>query len=143
MPSAIPCSLSPLISCNHSSLFSDWRRTVSSKFCGTQVPLVSTEELVLPRHAHCMLPLLRSTDTAYCLALILLGWAESKIHHAAPADIRPTTLLISFCTVQLRTLCAACSLAILSLFTTTGPGTKEFPGFRGSMVFRHVLEGFG
>ena len=31
-PSAIPCSLSPLISPIHSSLFSDWRRTVSSKF---------------------------------------------------------------------------------------------------------------
>ena len=53
MPSAIPFSLSPLISRIHSSLFSDWRRTISSKFFDTQVPLISTEELVLPRHAHC------------------------------------------------------------------------------------------
>ena len=30
-PSAIPCSLSPLISRIHSCLFSDWRHTVSSK----------------------------------------------------------------------------------------------------------------
>ena len=37
-PSAIPSSLSPLISLIHSSLFSDWRRTVSSKFFDTQVP---------------------------------------------------------------------------------------------------------
>ena len=37
-PSAIPCSLSPLISRIHSCLFSDWRRTVSSKFFDTQFP---------------------------------------------------------------------------------------------------------
>ena len=54
-PSAIPCSLSPLISRIHSCLFSDWRRTVSSKFFNTQVPSISTEELVLPRHARCVL----------------------------------------------------------------------------------------
>ena len=33
-----------------STLFSDWRRTVSSKFFDTQVPSISTEKLVLPRH---------------------------------------------------------------------------------------------
>ena len=53
--SAIPCSLSPLISRIHSCLFSDWRPTVSSKFFDTHVPLISTEELVLPRHARCVL----------------------------------------------------------------------------------------
>ena len=50
-PSAIPCSLSPLVSC----IFSDWRHTVSSKFFNTQVPSISTEELVLPRHVRCVL----------------------------------------------------------------------------------------
>ena len=54
-PSAIPCSLSPLISRIHSRLISDWRRTVSSKYFDTQVPSISTEELVLPRHARCVL----------------------------------------------------------------------------------------
>ena len=53
-PSAIFCSLSP-ISRIHSCLISDWRRTASSKFFGTQVPSISTEELVLPRHARCVL----------------------------------------------------------------------------------------
>ena len=48
-----PCSLSPLISCIHSGLFWDWRRTVLSKFFNTQVPSISTEELVLSRHARC------------------------------------------------------------------------------------------
>ena len=54
-PSAIPCSLSPLISRIHFRLISDWRRTVSSKFFDTQVPSISNEELVLPRHARCVL----------------------------------------------------------------------------------------
>ena len=58
-PSAIPCSLYPLISRIHSRLFSDWRRTVSSKYFDTQVSSISTEELVLPRHARCVVSRLR------------------------------------------------------------------------------------
>ena len=46
-PSAIPCSLSPPIYRIQSSLFSDWRRTVLSKFFDTQAPSISTEELVI------------------------------------------------------------------------------------------------
>ena len=57
-PSTIPCSLS-FISRIHFWFFSDWRRTVSSKFFGTQVSSISTEELVLPRHARCVLSRLR------------------------------------------------------------------------------------
>ena len=41
-PSAIPCSLSRLISRIHSYLFSDWRCTVSSKFFDSQAPSIST-----------------------------------------------------------------------------------------------------
>ena len=37
------------------TLFSDWRRAVSSKFFDTQVSSISTEELVLPRRACCVL----------------------------------------------------------------------------------------
>ena len=44
-PSAISCSLSPLLSRIHSRLISDWRRTVSSKFFDKQVPSISSEEL--------------------------------------------------------------------------------------------------
>ena len=58
-PSAIPCSLSLLTSRIHSRLILDWRRTVSSKYIDTQVPSISTEELVLPRHARCVLSRLR------------------------------------------------------------------------------------
>ena len=53
-------------------------------------------------------------------------------------DTRPRTSLISFCTVQLRTFCAAHSLATLCLFMTSGPDLGELPGFWGSMVFRHA-----
>ena len=76
-------------------------------------------------------------DTVFCHALISLELAESKIFPAAPADTRPKTPLISFCTVQLRTLCVARSLAIFCLSTTSGLGHGEFPGFWGLMVFRH------
>ena len=38
-------------SCIHSSHFSDWRRTVSSKFFDTQVPAESNENPVFPRHS--------------------------------------------------------------------------------------------
>ena len=54
-PFAIPCSLSPLISRIHSRLIMNWRHTVSSKFFDTKVISISTEELVLPHHACCVL----------------------------------------------------------------------------------------
>ena len=72
--SAIPCSLSPFISCIHSCLISDWRRTVSSKYLDTQVPSISTEELVLPRHARCVLSRLRCNGHR-----LLLGSYLSRI----------------------------------------------------------------
>ena len=67
-------SLSRIISRIHSRLFSDWRRTVSSKFFDTQVPSYSTEELVLPRHARCVLSRLRCNGHS-----LLLGSYLSRI----------------------------------------------------------------
>ena len=135
MPSAISCSLSPRISRIHSCLFSDWRRTVSSKYFDTQVPSISTEELVLPRHARRVLSRLRCNGHSL---LTSLGLAKLRILRAAPVDTRPRTPLISFCTVQLRTLCVAYSLATLCFSTTSGPDLGELPGFWGSMVFCHA-----
>ena len=77
-------------------------------------------------------------DTAFFSVLISLGLAESRILHAAPVDTRPRTPLISFCTVHLRTLYAAHSLATLCLSTTSGPEPGELPGFWGSMLFRQA-----
>ena len=73
-PSAIPCSLSSLISRIHSSLLSDWRRTVSSNLFDTQVLSISTEELVLLRHARCVLSCLRCNKHS-----LLLGSYLSRI----------------------------------------------------------------
>ena len=70
-PFAIPCSLSSLISRIHCCLFSDWRRTVSSKYFDTQVPSISTEELVLPRHACCVLSRLRCNGHSFLLGSYL------------------------------------------------------------------------
>ena len=67
-----------------------------------------------------------------------LGLAELRILSAVPVDTHPRTPLISFCTVQLWTLCAAYSLATLFLFTTSGPDPGELLGFLGSMVFHHA-----
>ena len=55
VPYAIPCSHFPLVSHIHSSLFSNWRCTALLKFFDTQVPLISTEKLVFPHHARCVL----------------------------------------------------------------------------------------
>ena len=77
-------------------------------------------------------------DTAFFQVLTSLGSAKTRILCAAPVDTRPRTLLISFCTVQLRTLCTAQSLATLCLCTTSGRYPGELPGFWGSMVSHHA-----
>ena len=75
-----------------------------------------------------------ATDTAYCFSRI--GTIENSSCSACGHSSR--TPLISFCTVQLRTLCAAHSLATLCLSRTSGPDPGELPGFWGSMVSRHA-----
>ena len=72
------------------------------------------------------------------LAVSSIRLEESRILAALPADTCPRTPLISFCTVQLRTLCAAHSLAAVCLSTTSPPGPGELRGLCGSMVFRHA-----
>ena len=64
-PSAISCVFSSLISRIHSFLVSDCRRTASSKFFNTQVPSVSSGELVLSCHTVFSL-VCAATDTAFC-----------------------------------------------------------------------------
>ena len=89
MPSVIPCSLSSLISRIHSYLFSGWRRTVSSKFFDTQVSSFSTEELVLPHHAHFVLSRHRSNQHSLLLSSYLCRIGRSKTLPAAPVDTVP------------------------------------------------------
>ena len=99
MPSAIPCSLSPLISRIHSCLFSDWRRTVSSKFFDTQVPSISTKELVLPHHAHCVLSCLRCNGHSLLLGSYLsrIGRIENPSCSACGHLSQDTSHLVLHC----------------------------------------------
>ena len=133
---AISCSLSPLISRIHSPLFSDWKHTVSSKFFGTQVSSISTEELVLLRHICCVLSRLRCNGHSLLLSSYLYRIGRNKNPSCSACGHRPTTPLISFCTVQLRTLCTARFLAIFSL---SDPGPEKLSDFLDHMVFHHAL----
>ena len=69
-------------------VFSDWRRTVSSKFFDTQV---STEELVLPRHARCVLSRFCCNGHSFLLSSSL-RLTESRILNTTPA-VNPGQLL--------------------------------------------------
>ena len=99
VPSAIPCSLSFLTSRIHSRLISDWRRTVSSKFFDTQVPSTSTEELVLPRHARCVLSRLCCNRHSLLLGSYLsrIGRIENPSCSACGHLFQDTSHLILHC----------------------------------------------
>ena len=98
-PSAILCSLFPLISRIHSCLFSDWRRTVSSKFFDTQVPTISTMKLVLPRHARCVVSSLRCNGYSLLLGSYLsrIGKIENPSCSACGHSSQDTSHLILHC----------------------------------------------
>ena len=118
-PSAIPCSLSPLISRIHSRLISDWRRTVSSKFFDTQIPSISTEELVLPRHARCVLSRLRCNGHSLLLGSYLsrIGRIENPSCSACGHSSQDTSYLILHCpaTHTLRRSLFSDSLSLYNL----------------------------
>ena len=134
-PSAIPCSLYLLISHTRSSPFSDWRHTVSSKFFDPQVPSISTEELVLPRHARCVLSHLRCNGHSLLLSSYLSRIDRIENPSCTACGTRPGISLFSFLTVQLRTLCVARSMAIFFLWSRPWGVARLL----GLMVFRLQL----
>ena len=81
-----------------------------------------------------------AADTAFCQALTSLELAKSKILPAASADIRPRTPLISFCTVQLRTLWQL-SVSLRPLVQSLG--VVRLLGLHGLSPSPHSLEGVG
>ena len=99
VPSAIPCSHSSLISGIHFSFFTEYRRTVSSKFFDTQVPSISTEELVLLRHARCVLSRLRCNGNSLLLSSYLsrIGTIENSSCSACGHPSQNTFHLILHC----------------------------------------------
>ena len=137
-PSVIPCSVSPLISRIHYSLFSHWRSTVSSKFFDIQVSSISIEELVLSRHARCVLSHLRCNGHSLLLSsyLFRFGRIENPSCSACGHSSQDTSHLILHCPAS-DSLRRSLFGDSLSLSTTSGPGLGELPGFWGSMVFHH------
>ena len=124
-PSATPCSFSPLISRIHSFLFSDWRHTVSSKFFDTQISSISTEELLLPCHARCVLSHLHCNKNSLFLDSYLssIGRIENPSCSACGHSPQDTSHLILHCPTTDSLCCSE-------------PG--ELPNFWGSMVFCHA-----
>ena len=98
-PSAIPCSPSPLISRIHSSHFSVWRCTVLSRSFDTQVSLISTEELVFPYQARCVLSCLRCNRHSLLLSSYLsrIGRIENPSYSACGHSSQDTSHLILHC----------------------------------------------
>ena len=111
----------------------DWRRTVSSKFFDTQVPSISTEELVLPGYARCVFLGLRCNGHSLLLGCYLsrIGRIENPSCSAGGHSSQDTSHLILHCATT-------DSLATLCFSTTSGPDPGELSGFWGSMVFRHA-----
>ena len=140
VPSAIPFSLSPLISCIHSSLFLNWRRTVSSKFLDTQVPSISTEELVLPRHARCVLSCLHCNGHSLLLGSYLsgIGRIENPSCSASGHSSQDTSHLILHCPATDSLCCSLFgdSLSLYDLWSRPW-GVAQLLGLHGLLPCPH------
>ena len=144
-PSAIPCSLYLLISLIHSCLFSDWKRTVSPKFFNTKVPLIS-EELVLPRHARCVLSRLRCNGCSLLLGSYRsrIGRIENPSCSACGDSSQDTSHLILHCpaTDSLRRSLFGASLSLYDLRSRPW-GVARLLGLHGLSPCRHPSDGVG
>ena len=146
-PSAIPCSRSPLISHIHPCLFLNWRRTVSSKFFDTQVPLISIEELVLLCHAHCVLSRLCCNGHSLLLNSYLsrIGRIENPSCSAYGHSSQNTSHLILHCpaTDSLRRSLFGNSLSLYELWSRPWRIAWLLLGLHGLPSCHHPLEGVG
>ena len=143
-PSATPCILS-LISRIHSSLFSDWRRTVSSKFFDTQIPSISTEEFVLPRLARCVISRLRCNGHSLLGPyLSRIGRIENPSCSACGHSSQDTSHLILHCpaTDSLRRSLVGDSLSLYDLWSRPW-GVSRLLGLHGLPPCSHPSEGVG
>ena len=145
-PSAIPCRLSPLVTHIHSRLISDWRRTVSSKFFDIQVPSISTKELVLPRHARCVLSHLHCNRHSPILGFYLsrIGRIENPSCSACGHSSQDTSHLILHCpaTDSLRRSLFGDSLSLYDLWSRPW-GVAWLLGLHGLLSCPHSSEGIG
>ena len=141
-PSATPCSLFPLTS----RYFLDWRRTVSSKFFDPQVSSISTEELVLHRHARCVLSRLRCNRHSLLLGsyLSMIGRVENPFCSACGHPSQNISHLILHCpaTDFLRRSLFGNSLSLYDLWSRPW-GVARLLGLHGVPPCPHPPEGVG
>ena len=147
MPSAIPCSLSPLrIFRIHFSLFSDWGCTVSSKFFDTQVSLISTEELLLQRHVLCVLTRPHCNGHSFLLSsyLFRIGRIENPSCSSCGHSSQKTSLLILHCpaTDSLRRSHFDDSLFFYDLWSRRW-GVARLLWLHDHPLYPHLSEGVG
>ena len=144
--SAIPCSFSPLICRIHSRLISDWRRTVSSKYFDTQVASISTEDLVLPRHARCVLSRLPCNRHSLILGSYLsrIGRIKNPSCSACGHLSQDISHLILHCpaTDFLRCSLFGDSLSLYDLWSKPC-GVAQLLGLHGLPPCPHPSEGVG
>ena len=145
-PSTIPCNLSPLIFCIHSCLFSDCRRTVSSKFFDTQFPSISTEEFMLPCHTRCVLSCLHCNRHSLLLGSYLsrIGRIENHSCSACGHSSQDTSHLILHCpaTDSLHRSLFGNSLSLYDLWSRPW-GVARLLGLHGLLPCPHPSEGVG
>ena len=146
VPSAIPCSLFLLISHIHSRLILNWRHTVSFKFFDTQVPLIFAEELVLPRHARCVLSRLRCNRHSLLLGSYLsrIGRIENPSCSACEHSSQDISHLILHCpaTDSLYRSLFGDSLSLHDLWSRPW-GVAQLLGLHGLLPCPHLSEGVG
>ena len=129
-----------------STLFLGWRRTVSSKFFDTQVLLISTEELVLPCHALCVLSRLRCNRHSLLLSYFLfrIGRIKNPSCSACGHSPQSTSYLILHCPAT-DSLCRSLfgdSLSLYNLWYIPW-GVARLVGPHGLPPFPHPSEGVG
>ena len=123
-----------------------WRRTASSKFFDTQVPSISTKELVLPRHARCVLSRLRCNERSLLLDSYhsRIGRIENPSCSACGHSSQDTSHLILHCpaTDYLRRSLFGDSLSIYDLWSRPW-GVSRLLGLHGLPPSSHSSEGVG
>ena len=140
--------VSLLLSLVSTLVFPDWRHTVSSKVFDTQVPSISTEELVLPRHARCVLSRLRCNEHRLPLGSYLtrIGRIENPSCSAYGHSSQDTSHLILHCpaTDSLRRSLFGDSLSLYDLWSRPW-GVARLLGLHGLGLppCPHPSEGVG
>ena len=129
-----------------STLFSDWRRTVSSKFFGTLVSSISTEGLVLLSHARCVLSRLRCNGQGLLLSSYFsrIGRIENPSCSACRHPSWNTSHLILNCPAMdsLRRSLFGNFLTLYDLWSRPW-GVAPLLGLHGLPPSTHPSEGVG